>query len=250
MSSTKRPVITVGSEAQQELFPSISSQSETRVSSQYRGELTFHLPEPNYIVIGDQLLETHLREAGEDFCFVTRSVLGKLDWSDFESAYKPGGRRPYHPQLMLGIILYGIARRVTSLRGLERLARLDLGCMWVSGDACPDLSALCRFLNKHAKLLTDDFFTALTREVLSITKSDCSSVAGDGTVIQAAASRFGTIKREAAEQAQRSAQGALRKQPDDPKKKEKQSELTWWHQPLRNARRLAGTKSENPRIRR
>ncbi|WP_419591559.1 transposase, partial [Thiolapillus sp.] len=39
---------------------------------------------------------------------------------------------PYAPRAMMGLILYGIMQGVSSLRQLERLARTDLGCMWIT----------------------------------------------------------------------------------------------------------------------
>ena len=52
---------------------------------------------------------------------------------DFEARYQPGERPPYAPRAMVGIILYGILQDLSSLRDLERLARADVGCWWLSG---------------------------------------------------------------------------------------------------------------------
>lgn len=41
-----------------------------------------------------------------------------------------------------------------SLRELERLARLDLGCMWVTGSIAPDHADIGRFIVLHEESLT------------------------------------------------------------------------------------------------
>ncbi|USE35108.1 transposase [Endozoicomonas sp. SCSIO W0465] len=56
------------------------------------------------------------------------------------------------------MILYGIMQGTTSLRAMERLARMDLGCMWVSGGIFPDHANVGRFINRHAEQLTGSFF--------------------------------------------------------------------------------------------
>ena len=53
----------------------------------------------------------------------------------------------------MGLILYGVMQGVRSLRELERLARLDLGCMWVTGDVAPDHANIGRFIVLHKNLL-------------------------------------------------------------------------------------------------
>ena len=98
---------------------------------------------------------------------------------------------------MLGIIVLGIMQGISSLRDLERFSRRDLGCLWVSGGLYPDHSVLGRFIQRHEGLLTADFFEQLTRQVLKVTGSGTAMVAGDGTVIEAAASRFKLMRQEA-----------------------------------------------------
>ena len=100
---------------------------------------------------------------------------------------------------MTGIVLYGLLRGVSSLRELERLARVDLGCWWVSGGILPDHSVLGRFINRHEADLSESLFASLVSTTLRRTGSDRRSLAGDGTVMEAMSSRYGVLKREAAE---------------------------------------------------
>jgi hypothetical protein len=101
---------------------------------------------------------------------------------------------------MAGIVLFGLRRGVSSLRELERFARTDLGCMWVSGGITPDHSVLGRFIGRHEAELSQELFAAVVDEALKRTGSNRERLAGDGTTLEAMSSRFALMKREAVEQ--------------------------------------------------
>ena len=65
--------------------------------------------------------------------------------------------------------------------------------------------------------LSQEFFESLTREVLKVTRSSTQSVAGDGTVVQAAASRYRGVKQEAAEEAAQESRGRAESDPENEK---------------------------------
>jgi transposase len=183
--------------------------------------LEFIDPNPREIFVGAYRLDRYLEEREQTEPLKIREFLRSLDYSDFERAYKPSLRRPYAVVSMIGLILYGIMRGISSLRELERLARLDLGCQWITGGLMPDHSSLGRFINRHEALLKESYFEGLTREVLKRTGGNTSSVAGDGTVIQAATSRYGTLKAEAAEERARKRREQANAAPSDEKAQEK-----------------------------
>jgi transposase len=172
-------------------------------------------PSPEGILIGSKTLKEYLGEREETGIFVLRDFLHGLDWTRFTARYKAGGRPPYHPAVMVGIIVWGLMQGVSSLRGLEKVAQMDVRCWWLSGGVEPDHSALGEFINLHREELTGGFFDRVTRETLRATQSSGTTLAGDGTVVQAAASRYGTIKREAALQAAARARQAAEAQPQD-----------------------------------
>jgi transposase len=142
-----------------------------------------------------------LQQAGLTTPLKLRPLLQLVSFADFEAHYRPGGRPPYAPRAMVGIILYGILQGLSSLRDLERLARSDVGCWWLSGGIMPDHSVIGRFVRQHETLLTTDFFDDLTRQVLKVTGSGTTTLAGDGTTIEAMSSRFQLMREEALQQA-------------------------------------------------
>ena len=180
-------------------------------------------PDPSDLYLGMVSLKDHLKELKQTSPFIIRSFLSELDWSSFVESYKPGGAPPYAPWSMLGLILYGLMNGQSSLRQLENLARLDLGGMWVSGGIYPDHATIGRFILLHQERLSVEFFEAVTRSILKKTDSKAHSVAGDGTVIEAACSRYQLLKKEAMAERALSLEKAAKANPEDIKK-QRQSE--------------------------
>ena len=172
--------------------------------------------DPRDIFFGTTRLEEYLKQAGQMEAFTVANLLDQQDWQAFEKRYEATGRAPYSPRLMLGLILYGVMQGVHSLRELERLSRLDLGCMWITGGIAPDHAIIGRFIVKHEDSLTQDFFESLTRRILKATQSSSARLAGDGTVIEAACSHYKMLKSEAIKERAQAAARALIDKPDDP----------------------------------
>jgi len=133
-----------------------------------------------------------------DDALTIRELLQAQDWAPFEARYQAGGRSPYAPDAVLGLVRYGMLNGVSSRRGREGLARRGLGYLWITGGRCPDQASIGRFTRLHEESLTGDFVTELTRPVLPITGTGVGPVAGDGPVVQATASNDHTIELEAA----------------------------------------------------
>ena len=149
------------------------------------------------IFIGPTRLKDYLHQAGQKAPFIVADLLDQQDWAMFENRYAPTGRPPYSPRAMLGLILMGVMQGLHSLRELERLARLDLGCMWVTGGVMPDHANIGRFIVMHEESITKGFFESLTRSILKKTGINSNRLAGDGTVIEAACSHYNLLKEEA-----------------------------------------------------
>ncbi|MGI9276748.1 MAG: transposase [Endozoicomonas sp.] len=146
-----------------------STDKQTTLCNSKSGRV-FISPDPEGIWLGHSSLRQHLQQAQQKTPFTVASILDS-HWSVFEARYASSGRPPYAPRNMTGLILCGIMSGITSLRGLEELARLNLGCMWVSGGIFPDHANIGRFINMHAQSLTGDFFDSLTVTVLEKTGS-------------------------------------------------------------------------------
>lgn len=200
--SIRRRVVALNTSNQIGLFDEVlASSSEPRTGAARKQAARFEEPDPALIRINEMRLDQLLEQVGQHAALKIRAWLAQMSFTEFEQGYPPGGRPAYAPRAMVGVILSGILRGVTSLRDLERFARTDLGCWWVSGGIMPDHSILGRFIQRHAALLTEEFFDQLTHKVLRLTGSGTAVVAGDGTVIEAAASRYRLMRAEALAQA-------------------------------------------------
>lgn len=207
---------------------------------------------PHEIVLGTTRLEDYLKQAGQRAPFVVAQLLEQQDWLPFEQRYAATGRAPYAPRLMMGLILYGVMQGVHSLRELERLARLDLGCMWVTGGIAPDHANIGRFIVLHEDSLTQGFFESLTRAILKAGDGSGSTrLAGDGTVIEAACSHYSLLKEEAVKARAEAADKAIEHAPDDPavqREQQRSKQCQDIFAQRQAARRSYGKSSETLRI--
>ena len=165
--------------------------------------------------LGAQRLDEYLCARGLDWVVRLRRELEGLDYTDLLVAYQGTGRPAYHPRTLLGLIIYGILNRQWSLRGLEELAVRDLGAWWICGGLQPDHSTIGDFIARHHKVLSQDFVLSLLRSLVCRLKLQSGVVAGDGTVVEAAASHYQTLKVEAATRAAEEAARALEADPDN-----------------------------------
>ena len=215
MPSIKRPVVTLDTSNQLGLFALEGVEERKDPQAAEANAVQFNDPDPRSILLNGVRLDEHLQRTGATSALKVRRLLSDQSWQAFEEAYSAGGRPPYAPRAMVGLILYGIMGGITSLRDLEHFARVDLGCMWVSGGILPDHSIIGRFIQRHATLLSEAFFETLTRQVIRVTGSDTRTVSGDGTVIEAAASRYRVVKKEALNQSLEQARQAVGEAPQD-----------------------------------
>ena len=206
----------------------------------------FEAPDPRAIRINQVRLDEHLKSVGLKTPLRIRPLLEKLSFADFEKGYRPGGRPPYAPRALVGVILYGILQGISSLRDLERCARSDVGCWWVSGGIMPDHSVIGRFVRQHQDLLTAGFFEQLTRQVLKVTGSGTATVAGDGTVIEAMSSRFRLVREEALKEALAEARGEAEAHPDQPKGAERLAQLEQAQAQLQERQAKQAAKGKDP----
>jgi transposase len=169
----------------------------------------------NELFVGAQRLEAYLSDNGLSWVVRLAALLKDLDYSAFVGAYQPTGRRALHPRVMLGLVVYGILNRQWSLRELEGLARRDVGAWWICGGHQPDHSTIGKFIQLHSVILSEEFFVALVKSLMIRLRLAPGTLAGDGTVIEAAASHYRLLCAEAVMEAARAAQVAAESSPTD-----------------------------------
>lgn len=79
---------------------------------------------------------------------VVNTIVDSLKLDNFKKLYNETGRCPYHPHMMLKIILYAYMNNIYSCRKIEKLLLRDIHYIWLSGSQKPDFITINRFRNR------------------------------------------------------------------------------------------------------
>src|SRR5215470_7281038 len=138
--------------------------------------------------VDEWLPERHLAR------FVVELIEG-LDLRAFVGSYRGSGSAPYHPEMLLGLLVYGYATGVFSSRKLEQATYASVAFRFVAANGHPDHDTIATFRRRFLKEIEELFVKVLllAREmgVLSL-----GTVALDGTKIHANASRHSALSYE------------------------------------------------------
>jgi transposase len=124
-------------------------------------------------------------------------VVTQLDLSEIFAPYEreERGFPPHHPQMMVGLLLYGYCTGVTSSRKLEKATWEDVATRVVSGGTHPDHSCIADFRARHRKAFKKLFLQVLQLCVKAgLVK--LGHVALDGTKMKASASKHKAMSYE------------------------------------------------------
>ena len=148
---------------------------------------------PYHAYVPDQafLLPPSLAEliSPDDPVYLVRQVVHDLDLSTIHGAYQAErGRPPFHPEAMVGLLLYGACRGLYSSRKLAQACRQDIPFMYLTGMAHPDFHTIAQFRKRFRPVLQDLF-----RQVLALCRKAglvrLGHVSLDGTKVRANASK-------------------------------------------------------------
>jgi len=122
-------------------------------------------------------------------------VVAGLDLRAMTGSYRGSGEASYHPELLLGLLVYGYATGVFSSRKLERASYDSVAFRFVAANEHPDHDTIAafrrRFLPQIEKLFVQVLGVAREMGVLKL-----GTVALDGTKIHANASRHSALSYE------------------------------------------------------
>lgn len=127
--------------------------------------------------------------AGHLAHFVRDTVREALDLSAIVSTYdEDRGQPPYHPAMMVALLLYGYSRGVYSSRRLGQACEERVDFMAVTGLNKPDFRTIAEFRRRHLGALSE-LFVQVLRLCQSAGLVKLGHVAVDGTKLKANASR-------------------------------------------------------------
>jgi transposase len=133
--------------------------------------------------------------------FVRDTVREALDLSAITGVYTAEqGQPPYHPGMLVALLLYGYSRGVYSSRQLARACEERLDMMAVTGLNRPDFRTISDFRKRHLRALSDLFVQVLLL-CRNAGLAKLGHVAVDGTKLRANASKhkamsYGRMRHE------------------------------------------------------
>src|SRR6185312_10394376 len=105
------------------------------------------------------------------------------------------GQPPFHPRMMVTLLLYCYATGTRSSRKIMRRCHLDVACRVIVGDDIPDFRTISDFRKIHLARLKALFLEVLKLCVLAgLVK--VGTIALDGTKVKANASRHKAMSYE------------------------------------------------------
>ena len=108
------------------------------------------------------------------------------------------GRCPYHPRMMLKVIIYAYMNNIYSCRRIEQLLLRDIHFIWLAGYEKPDFITINRFRNR----LKDEINNIFTQLVLVLADKGFVSLDVeyvDGTKIESKANKYTFVWRKTVE---------------------------------------------------
>lgn len=121
-------------------------------------------------------------------------VLSAYDWAAWEGRYCGlVGRRPIHPRILAGVILYGLSQGIRSSRQLERSCENRLDMIWLTEGLKPDHTTISNFRKSFKKELKD-LYCHIGRVALAMGLIRLEQVGIDGSRVNANSSRHRTAR--------------------------------------------------------
>lgn len=137
-------------------------------------------------------------------------TVDSLDLSAFHARYAGGGSRnqPFHPTMMVKVLVYGYATGVFSSRKLAKRLHEDVAFRVLAAGNYPAHRTICDFRAFHLNELSDLFAQVVTlaRECGLV---KLGTIAADGTKIKANASRHKAVSYERMKKAELELKGQI-----------------------------------------
>jgi transposase len=165
------------------------------------------------------LLPPDLREwlPEDDLAWFISDTVDQLDLSDIVGSYDVGdgrGQPPYHPAMMVKLLLYAYSLGQPSSRKIEQATHRDIAFRVLAGDQHPDHDSIAEFRKRHLERLADLFLQVLQLcQVAGLVT--LGHVALDGTKVQANASRHKAMSYARMEETEQRLEGEVRRLLDE-----------------------------------
>ena len=150
----------------------------------------------NQTVLFPQRIDRDIAE--NDPVRLVNAVVESLNLENFNRLYKERDRSPYHPRMMLKVILYAYMSNIYSCRKIEKALLRDVHFIWLAGYEQPDFITINRFRNR----VKDEINNVFTQLVLLFAERGLVSLDVeyiDGTKIESKANKYTFVWRGSVE---------------------------------------------------
>lgn len=139
----------------------------------------------------------------EDICAndpvrVVNAIIDAIDIENIKGLYSKIGRHPYHPKMMLKVIIYAYMNNIYSCRKIEQALKRDVHFIWLAGYEKPDFITINRFRNRVKgeinKVFSQMVLLLAERGFISL---DVEYI--DGTKIESKANKYTFVWRKSVE---------------------------------------------------
>ena len=113
--------------------------------------------------------------------------------SILEEQYVGGGRAPYHPKMLLKVILYAYTQKTYSSRAIEAMLEENLPMMWLAAMQKPDHRTINDFRGIRMPKIIDEVFEQFILQLVDEGVIDLQHFFVDGTKIEANANKYSFV---------------------------------------------------------
>lgn len=119
-------------------------------------------------------------------------IVQQLDLRALESAYRGSGKAAYHPEMLVGLLIYGYATGTYSSRAIEKATYDSVAFRYIAANQHPDHDTLCAFRRRFLKEI-EQLFMQVLQVAGEMKLVKLGTVSLDGTKIHANASRHNAL---------------------------------------------------------
>ena len=151
---------------------------------------------PNQTVLFPERIDKDI--SPDDPVRLLSAVIDSLDISGIRRLYKACGRSPYHPKMLLKVVLYAYMNNIYSCRKIESSLKRDVHFIWLAGYEQPDFVTVNRFRNR----VKDEINKVFTQLVLLLNAKGLVTLDVeyiDGTKIESKANKYTFVWRKTVE---------------------------------------------------
>lgn len=151
---------------------------------------------PKQLILFPQRIDENISE--NDPVRILDAIVDSLNLDSFRKLYNERGRSPFHPSMMLKVILYAYMNNINSCRKIEKLLLRDVHFIWLAAYEKPDFITINRFRNRVKKEINNIF----TQVVLILASKgfitlDVEYI--DGTKIESKANKYTFVWKKSVE---------------------------------------------------